>query len=114
MLDQVMGAYQRRNAAESIIPWSSDTELDIVYGKLFAHLMERMQQNPDAIKKAIAVTSNKGRYLHKEYESSNGIMVSDQEVSGIYPLTLKTSNKTFYEAISSHSLYRKLLPQSDG
>jgi phosphate transport system protein len=53
MLEQVMGAYLRRNAAESIIPWSSDTELDIVYGKLFAHLLERMQQNRDSIKTAI-------------------------------------------------------------
>ncbi len=53
MLQQVMGAYQRRNVEESIIAWSSDDELDRVYSKLFLHLLDRMQHNPDSIKTAI-------------------------------------------------------------
>ena len=52
MLHQVMGAYQRRNAEESIVAWSSDDELDRVYSKLFSHLLDRMQQDPDSIKTA--------------------------------------------------------------
>ena len=52
MLHQVMDAYQRRNAEESIVAWSSDDELDRVYSKLFSHLLDRMQQVPDSIKTA--------------------------------------------------------------
>ena len=52
MLQQVMGAYQRRNVEESIIAWSSDDELDRVYSKLFSHLLDRMQQDTDSIKTA--------------------------------------------------------------
>ena len=52
MLQQVMGAYQRRNVEESIRAWSSDDELDRVYSKLFSHLLDRMQQDTDSIKTA--------------------------------------------------------------
>ncbi len=52
MLRQVMRAYQERDAAEANVAWSSDIELDRIYGKLFAHLLEQMQQDPGSIKDA--------------------------------------------------------------
>lgn len=52
MLRQVMRAYQERDAAEANVAWSSDVELDRIYGKLFAHLLEQMRQDPDSIKDA--------------------------------------------------------------
>jgi len=52
MLRQVMRAYQERDAAEANVAWSSDAELDRIYGKLFAHLLERMRQDPGSIKDA--------------------------------------------------------------
>lgn len=52
MLRQVMRAYQERDAAEANVAWSSDIELDRIYGKLFAHLLEQMRQDPDSIKDA--------------------------------------------------------------
>ena len=52
MLQQVMRAYQERDAAEANVAWSSDIELDRVYGKLFEHLLEEMQQDPGTIKDA--------------------------------------------------------------
>jgi len=52
MLQQVMHAYQERDAAEANVAWSSDIELDIMYGKLFTHQLEQMRQDPDSIKDA--------------------------------------------------------------
>lgn len=52
MLRQVMRAYQERDAAEANVAWSSDVELDRVYGKLFVHLLEQMRQDPGSIKDA--------------------------------------------------------------
>jgi phosphate transport system protein len=52
MLRQVMRAYQERDAAEANVAWSSDIELDRMYGKLFAHLLEQMQQDPGSIRDA--------------------------------------------------------------
>lgn len=49
MLHQVMSAYQGRDHSEANVAWSSDIELDRVYGKLFAHLLLQMQQDPDLI-----------------------------------------------------------------
>ena len=49
MLRQVMRAYQERDAAEANVAWSSDAELDRIYGKLFAHLLEQMRQDPGSI-----------------------------------------------------------------
>lgn len=52
MLEQVMRAYRERDAAEANVAWSSDIELDRMYGTLFAHLLGQMRQNPDSIKDA--------------------------------------------------------------
>lgn len=52
MLHQVMRAYQGRDHSEANVAWSSDIELDRIYGKLFAHLLLQMQQDPDSIKDA--------------------------------------------------------------
>lgn len=52
MLRQVMHAYQERDAAEANVAWSSDVDLDRIYGNLFAHLLEQMRRNPDSIKDA--------------------------------------------------------------
>ncbi len=52
MLRQVMHAYQERDADEANVAWSSDIELDRIYGKLFAHLLELMRQDPGSIKDA--------------------------------------------------------------
>ncbi len=52
MLRQVMRAYQERDADEANVAWSSDVELDRVYGKLFVFLLEQMRQDPDSIKDA--------------------------------------------------------------
>lgn len=52
MLRQVMHAYRERDAAEANVAWSSDVELDRIYGKLFAHLLVQMRQDPDSIKDA--------------------------------------------------------------
>jgi phosphate transport system protein len=52
MLRQVMNAYQERDAGEANVAWSSDVELDRVYGDLFGHILQRMQQDPHAIKDA--------------------------------------------------------------
>ena len=52
MLRQVMRAYRERDAAEANVAWSSDVELDRIYGKLFAHLLEQMRQEPGSIKDA--------------------------------------------------------------
>lgn len=52
MLRQVMRAYDERDATEANVAWSSDIELDRVYGELFAHLLQRMQEDPHAIKDA--------------------------------------------------------------
>jgi len=52
MLRQVMRAYRERDAAEANVAWSSDVELDRIYGKLFVHLLEQMRQDPDSIKDA--------------------------------------------------------------
>lgn len=52
MLQQVVRAYQERDAEGANVAWSSDIELDRMYGTLFAHLLEQMQQNPDSIKDA--------------------------------------------------------------
>ena len=52
MLRQVMHAYEERDASEANVAWSSDVELDRIYGELFAHLLQRMQQDPHATKDA--------------------------------------------------------------
>lgn len=52
MLRQVMHAYQERDAEEANVAWSSDVELDRIYGKLFVLLLEQMQQDPGSIKDA--------------------------------------------------------------
>ena len=52
MLRQVMRAYQERDADEANVAWSSDVELDRIYGKLFAHLLEQMRQDPGSIRDA--------------------------------------------------------------
>jgi len=52
MLRQVMHAYQERDASEANVAWSSDVELDRIYGELFSHLLQRMQKDPHAIKDA--------------------------------------------------------------
>ncbi|MCR4297145.1 MAG: phosphate signaling complex protein PhoU [Gallionella sp.] len=49
MLSQVMRAYRERDAGEANVAWSSDAELDRVYGELFAHLLERMQRDSSSI-----------------------------------------------------------------
>lgn len=49
MLNQVMRAYRERDAAEANVAWSSDAELDRVYGELFAHLLGRMQRDSSSI-----------------------------------------------------------------
>lgn len=53
MLRRVIRAYLERDAAEANVAWSSDVELDRIYGKLFAHLLEKMRQEPGSIKDAI-------------------------------------------------------------
>ena len=55
MLQQVMNAYQARDAAEANVAWSSDIELDLMYGKLFAYQLEQMQQEPGSIKDATQI-----------------------------------------------------------
>src|SRR3989338_922322 len=45
MLRQVMGAYQERDAEAANVAWSSDIELDRMYGKLFACLLEQMRKD---------------------------------------------------------------------
>lgn len=52
MLRQVMHAYQERDAEEANVTWSSDADLDRVYGKIFSHLLEQMRHDPDSIKDA--------------------------------------------------------------
>jgi len=52
MLRQVVRAYHERDASEANVAWSSDVELDRIYGKLFAHLLEQMRQDPCSIKDA--------------------------------------------------------------
>lgn len=52
MLRQVMHAYQERDAAEANVAWSSDVDLDRIYGNLFAHLLEQMRRDPDSVKDA--------------------------------------------------------------
>lgn len=52
MLRQVMGAYHERDAAEANVAWSSDAELDRLYGNLFTHLLEQMLQDSSSIKDA--------------------------------------------------------------
>lgn len=52
MLRQVIRAYQERDAAEANVAWSSDVELDRIYGKLFVHLLEQMRQDPGSINDA--------------------------------------------------------------
>lgn len=52
MLRQVVRAYRERDASEANVAWSSDVELDRIYGKLFAHLLEQMRQDPGSIKDA--------------------------------------------------------------
>jgi phosphate transport system protein len=52
MLEQVIHAYRERDAGEANVAWSSDIELDRIYGELFAHLLQRMQQDPHAVKDA--------------------------------------------------------------
>jgi phosphate transport system protein len=49
MLHQVMQAYRERDASEANVAWSSDAELDRVYGELFAHLLGQMRRDPGAI-----------------------------------------------------------------
>lgn len=49
MLSQVMRAYRERDAGEANVAWSSDAELDRVYGELFAHLLEQMQRDSSSI-----------------------------------------------------------------
>ena len=48
-LKQVMDAYARRDAGEANVAWSSDVELDNVYGELFGLLLERMRQDSASI-----------------------------------------------------------------
>jgi phosphate transport system protein len=48
-LHQVMDAYARRDAEEANVAWSSDVELDTVYGELFGLLLERMRQDSATI-----------------------------------------------------------------
>ena len=52
MLRQVMGAYLERDAEAANVAWSSDIELDRMYGKLFVCLLEQMRDNPASIKDA--------------------------------------------------------------
>jgi phosphate transport system protein len=52
MLRQVMRAYIERDASEANVAWSSDIELDRVYGDLFAHLLERMRTHPASLRDA--------------------------------------------------------------
>lgn len=52
MLRQVMRAYIERDASEANVAWSSDIELDRVYGDLFAHLLERMRERPAGLRDA--------------------------------------------------------------
>lgn len=52
MLRQVMRAYIERDASEANVAWSSDIELDRVYGDLFAHLLERMRTHPAGLRDA--------------------------------------------------------------
>lgn len=52
MLRQVMGAYQERDATEANVAWSSDAELDRLYGNLFTHLLGQMLQDSSSIKDA--------------------------------------------------------------
>lgn len=49
MLSQVMRAYRERDAGEANVAWSSDADLDRVYGELFAHLLEQMQRDSSSI-----------------------------------------------------------------
>jgi len=52
MLRQVMSAYLERDAEAANVTWSSDIELDRMYGKLFACLLEQMRDEPASIKDA--------------------------------------------------------------
>lgn len=52
MLRQVMCAYQERDSEAANVAWSSDIELDRMYGKLFACLLEQMRNDPASIKDA--------------------------------------------------------------
>lgn len=52
MLHQVMQAYRERDAEEANVAWSSDVELDRVYGELFAHLLDQMRLDANTISDA--------------------------------------------------------------
>lgn len=52
-LQQVMDAYARRDAEAANVVWSSDVELDTVYGELFGALLERMRQDAQAVADAV-------------------------------------------------------------
>jgi phosphate transport system protein len=43
MLHRVMDAYARNDAAEANVAWTSDAELDALYGTLFEHLLKHMR-----------------------------------------------------------------------
>lgn len=49
MLRRVMDAYLQEDAAQANIAWSSDAELDALYGKLFEHLLESMHADSGAV-----------------------------------------------------------------
>lgn len=48
-LNQVMDAYARRDAKAANVVWSSDVELDVVYGELFGILLERMKADSSTV-----------------------------------------------------------------
>lgn len=50
MLHRVMEAYDRDDAELANVTWSSDAELDAMYGKLFEHLLLTMSSNSATIK----------------------------------------------------------------
>jgi phosphate transport system protein len=49
MLRRVMDAYERRDAAEANVAWTSDAELDALYGTLFDHLLTHMRNGTQAV-----------------------------------------------------------------
>jgi len=52
-LDRVMDAYARRDAEAANVVWSSDVELDQMYGELFGRLLERMREDSSTIADAV-------------------------------------------------------------
>lgn len=49
MLRRVMDAYIQEDAGQANVAWSSDAELDALYGKLFEHLLESMRTDSSTV-----------------------------------------------------------------